>query len=161
MVRFTHSEDQVDGSTRTWHGCWEYRVSSAGGMSAGPDPVDCPDGDPLQFAPPSTTIPPDLGEDPEGAAREAFGSLSTEDWSDLERVRDIASSIFPSAPSLPVEVGRSEDVTGVAIGVPGDCVLVRSEPFDVWMPGRIYRFFRDEACLAVHAVEGNMRRAPH
>lgn len=163
VVRFTVSEDQIDGSTRTWHGCWRYRFSSAGGLTDGPDAVGCPDGGPLEFAPPSTTVPLDLGEDPEALARRAFESLSTDDWSDVERVRDIAERTFApaSASPLPVEVERSGRVTGVAIGVPGECLLVRSEPLDVWMPGRIYRSFRDEACLAVDAVEGNMRRAPH
>jgi hypothetical protein len=60
-----------------------------------------------------------------------------------------------------VNVQRDGEITGIAIGEPGECLLVRSDPFDVWMPGRIYRSFRDEACVASWATAGALRQAPH
>lgn len=161
VSRFTVSEDQVDGSTRTWRACWRYRISAAGGVYEGPDAVDCPDGDPLTFDPPPTTVPVDLGEDPEAVARAAFGALDADDWADLDAVHELAASIFDSTPTPPIDVRRDGDVTGIAIGEPGECLLVRSEPFDVWLPGSIYRSFRDEACVASWATAGALRRAPH
>ena len=84
-----------------------------------------------------------------------------DDWADLDAVHELAASIFDSTPTPPIDVRRDGDVTGIAIGEPGECLLVRSEPFDVWLPGSIYRSFRDEACVASWATAGALRRAPH
>ena len=160
VVRFTVSEGQVDGSDRTWHGCWSYGFSPAGGVDSGPDPVACPEGEPLILPPTTTTVPPTLGDDPEARATEAFAAFTTEDWSNTDLVRATAAALFVD-PTATIEVTEDHGIVGVAVGVEGDCLMLRSDPFEVWMPYRIYRSFRGATCNAQSAAFGEMQVAPH
>ncbi|MBX3313919.1 MAG: hypothetical protein KF906_06330 [Actinobacteria bacterium] len=160
VVRYTVSEGQVDGSDRIWHGCWRYGISPAGGVDSGPDPVACTDGEPLTLPPTTTTVPPTLGDQPDERAKEVFESFTAEDWSDTELVHETAAAVFVD-PTATIEVIEDHGVTGLAVGVEGDCLMLRSEPFEVWMPYRVYRSFGGATCNAQSAAFGEMQRAPH
>ncbi|MEU0117502.1 translation initiation factor IF-2 [Streptomyces bobili] len=166
----THDGDGVDVVVRTsgsaydgWldpqevavRRCFAVRVSPASEWGEDPRDVDCPDGPPLDFAPPPE--PPRLPYEQLRAnlPRVPEGGLVDE----AEVRRTLAALDLP--PAIRTETKVDGGRVGVLLSVKGngfdaqDCLLARVGPgaTEVWVPPRIQRMPGEGGCTVENALD--------
>ncbi|MFJ8436966.1 translation initiation factor IF-2 [Kitasatospora sp. NPDC094019] len=141
--------------------CFTVQVSPKSTWGEDPRHVDCPDGDPLAFAPlpepprlPYEELRVQLPQVPEGGRVE-----------EAEVRRAIAALDLP--PTIRTEVKTDGGRVGVLLAVEGngfdqqDCLLAVVSPgrTEVWTPPGIQRMPGEGGCTVTNAL--NPKRAPH
>ncbi|MEU0338527.1 translation initiation factor IF-2 [Streptomyces bobili] len=166
----THDGDGVDVVVRTsgsaydgWldpqevavRRCFAVRVSPASEWGEDPRDVDCPDGPPLDFAPPPE--PPRL---PYEQLRANLPRVPEGGLVDEAEVRRTLAAL-DLAPAIRTETKVDGGRVGVLLSVKGngfdaqDCLLARVGPgaTEVWVPPRIQRMPGEGGCTVENALD--------
>ncbi|MFI6124419.1 translation initiation factor IF-2 [Streptomyces sp. NPDC051064] len=172
----THDGDGVDVVVRTsgsayssWFDveevtvrrCFEVRVSPTSEWREEPRDVDCPDGRPLNFAPPPE--PPRLPYEELRAKLPRVPEGGRVDEAEVRR----GIAALDLQPAIRTEVKADGGRVGVLLSVKGngfdpqDCLLARVGPgaTEVWVPSRIQRMPGEGGCTIGNAL--NPAPAPH